>query len=189
MIIGLAVALIVTGCSAVNNNDAVPTARKNIEDSGLIEWSAGPELSRDDVGLEDGSDAAIYDSVDRDGPYQAKISLPDGTVLDSAVKYGAAWVEGDGDAPCRITLRHGDLSQDEAEALLLSYQEKLGLNLDEVAGWRAHSDAVVAEGDGGTRSRSLFYVGTTNGEVEPVVEAATNRGDGSSSVLVELRWC
>ena len=186
-----ALAVLVTGCISVTSDPDNPT-RLAIEETGQVTWRAGPGLSRDEVGMEADRDAAIYDSLDQDQSYRATISLPDGTTLDQTVKYVAAWADspevGVGD-PCRITLNHGLLSADEADSLLSDYQGSLGLDQQQVALWREHHDAVVADGDGGTLPRSLFFIGTPNGDVSSTVEAGTNRGTGSASILVELTWC
>ncbi len=163
--------------------------RGKIEQTGVIEWAAGIGLTRDDVGLVDGDRAAIYDSVVSDGPYQARIALPDGTVVERSVSYVAAASDGNDGPPCTITLDHSGLSPDEAETLLVAYRDDLRLDPEEVAAWRAHSDAVLAEGDGGTLPRSLIFTGPDIGGVRSTVEAGTNRGVGTASIVVEFSWC
>ena len=105
--------------------------------SRLVEWTIDPDLSRDDVGMVDGERSAIYDSLDADHPYRARLTLPDGTVIDQTVKYVAAWAESDDGPPCSITLNHDLMAAADAESVLDGYRTALGLDADRVAGYRA----------------------------------------------------
>ncbi|MDH4280725.1 MAG: hypothetical protein OEZ14_06455 [Acidimicrobiia bacterium] len=182
-------AMTLTGCVNVTaDQPELHPTRAAIEESRLVEWTIDPDLSRDDVGMVDGERSAIYDSLDADHPYRARLTLPDGTVIDQTVKYVAAWAESDDGPPCSITLNHDLMAAADAESVLDGYRTALGLDADRVAGWRDHHDAVVAAGAGGTVARSQIFTAPV-GDVEATVEVGTNRTTGNVLVTVDLRRC
>ena len=183
-------AITLTGCIGVtiNRTEDHPT-RTAIEESRLVEWTLDSNLSRDDVGLAEGERSVIYDSPDKNEPFQARLDLGEGTMLDQTVKYVAAWAEDGESAPCSFTVNHYLMSADEAEEVLSTYQQALSLDGDRVSSWRAHHDSVVAAGDSGTVARSLIFNGSTVGVIAPTVEVGTNRGTGNVLVTVDLRRC
>lgn len=183
-------AMTLTGCVNVTaDQPELHPTRAAIEESHLVEWTVDADLSRDDVGMADGERSAVYDSLDADHPYRARLTLPDGIVIDQSVKYVAAWAESGDGPPCSITLDHDLMSAADAESVLDGYRAALGLDADRVAGWRDHHDAVVAAGAGGTVPRSLIFTAPRIGDVEATVEAGTNRTTGNVLITVDLRRC
>lgn len=171
-------------------DDPVNPVQAEIEATNLIEWKAGPGLTRSDVGMEGTDSFAIYDSVLRDGPYEAKVELPTGVVLDYDVKYIAAWADGFGSGdPCRLVINQLPKEQDETQAILNSLQEQLGLDPELVAAWKASSDKVLAEGDSWFTQRSEYYRGGDHAGVSSSVEVSTSRSGSGFSVTIRLNWC
>lgn len=187
--LGLAVlAVVLAGCVNETFDQAEPTStREAIEESRLVEWTIDADLGRGDVGMAAGERSAIYDSLDGDHPYRARLTLPDGTLIDQTVKYVAAWADSVDGPPCSITFNHALMRADDAESVLDRYGHTLGL--DRVAGWRAHHDAVMEAGAGGTLPRSLIFNAPAIGDVEVTVEAGTNRTTGNVLLTVDLRRC
>lgn len=184
-----AVALILTGCVNVTAEQTqLNPTRADIEESRLIEWTLDETLSREDVGIADGERSVIYDSLDADHPYRARLTLPDGVTIDQAVKNVAAWADSADGPPCRITLNHPLMTADEAASVLGGYQQAFGLDAERVAGWRDHHESVMAAGGGGTVARSLIFTSAV-GNVETTVEAGTNRTTGNVGINLDLRRC